>query len=572
MLARMAGQSEVVFYDDLERGDPLDFRRVGKLAGRDLADVLGYLSAHRGLDEGPGLGVRPAVIDGLEVTAQASPNMTVAISVGFGLAPASGTTGVVGSPPATTVDSNVRLVNKRNVTPAQAISTAPGSGIRYDLIEIGPAVTSPDTVEVDETRSVDLFDTTLKRFLPSGTPRIKMRHGEGEIFCTPGASGTSPAPTPTAGRIPIAVVRVKAGATSITQADILDVRQYLAELARGAEHSSTLRTEELTIDFPADASAARKAVINLEGVVRGIKCAFRTDAAMDFADGTLFRGSFLDPNFSDFGTFTGWTYLYVIAADDRGFRYSRAHVPGTELDVAGADWSHAGALVISKIAPSLANGSLAPSAAIKTPILIGNSTCTPGTGKAVCVGVVWWQSGTIQHGIRMVGGRARFGINDSFLPALFVGTWSIVAAGAAATTQTTTLAADFDTANNPKGPLAVDVWLNYGVSQGGTPKTCNMLMRLYQFKTGDAALGALCGVRNHVNPTDAASLHDKIELFEDVPVARVSSLRGTTTDGMKLVCDAIAGTAHTVGLRSPGGFPPVTKLAGYRWPQGAIVA
>jgi len=568
----MAGESQVVFYNDLERGDPTDVQRVGKLASRDLHDILGYLSSHRSVDQTASVGVRGAVVDGLRVTAQSVPNMTVQVEVGMATIPESGTSGVVGSPVATDVDSNVRLVNKRYASAgASSVAvTAAGASMRYDLIEIGPATSSPDAVEKDEERTVDLYNTTLKRFLPSGTPRIKMRHGEGEVFYTAGTPGGS-APTPTAGRMPIAVLRVRVGATSITQQDIFDARIFLAELLDGGGQSdSYIRTGELSVDVPSDATDARVTFANLDVSVRGIRGAFRTATPfqLDITAGSIAYNSFLDPNFSDFASYTGWVYFWLVVTDDNGIRYSRASCT-TEVDVGGSEFAHVGALVVSKIAPVLTNGSLAPAAALKTPNRTGNATCTPGTGRAVCLGAMWWQSSKFQHGMRKLGAHATFSEDDGLLPACFFGAWTHVSAGGAGTTQTSTFQADLTLASNPKGPVSLDVWAQLTMNQP-TPKNCVQRYRAWEFKATDASPSKLLNVLETNGPVESASSFQRHMLWRGLPVSRISTRRDSSTNGVKVQFDSVSGTSHSTEFAS--GTPPTTKLLGYAWPEGPVVA
>lgn len=545
-------------------------RRTRTLGARDLADFAGWLSSHRS-NISTSFAMRPCVVEGLQVKAQGVPNMTVQIETGMGFVSTGGASSPIGAG-ATNEDSNFVMLNKRTATASQVITAADPTNIRYDLIELMPTA-SPATVGVDESQVVDIYDTGTDTYIPTGAPQPVMVHGEPDVVYTAGVAGAANScPSPTAGRLPVGVVRVLAAATTITQQDILDVRVFLGELLDSAGlNPSWIDTEEFSIDLPAGGTNERKAVINLDVQVRGLRGSFRTDALfqLDNTAGTKAYESFLDPTFNDFAVYTGWVYFYMVVADDKGLRYSRARCT-TEVDVAGGDFSHAGALTISKVAPSLAGGSLAPSGAFRTPTRCGNSPVGGALSKAVCVGVMWWQSTRLQHGIRMVNGQASFVEDDNLLPACFFGAWTHVAAGAASAYQISSFQADLTLASNPKGPLTFDI---YSILAIATPAiSTQQRLRVYEKKATDASESKLIGLFEQGSFTGGLSTQARAYIFKDVPVSRISTERGTVTNGVmiRLESGGPLGTAHSSELSA--GAPPTTKLVGYRWPQGPVVA
>ena len=114
----MSGQSRPRILH-LERIGDVFLNRLAALGARDLHDLLGYLSNARNLAQAPGVGVRGAIVDGLNVVAQAVPDMTVQVGVGLAVLPAPGTTGVVPCPAVRLFASNTRCPERS----ASAIST-----------------------------------------------------------------------------------------------------------------------------------------------------------------------------------------------------------------------------------------------------------------------------------------------------------------------------------------------------------------------------------------------------------------------------------------------------------------
>lgn len=559
----MAGESKPVIGTDLESISPAFLNRLATLRGRDIADVIGLLSSKRSVDHTLGQQPRACVIDGFDVSAQIVPGMTLQVGLGVGYVPASGTTGVVGSPQ-TLEDSNVVMLNKRTLSAAVAIGAADPSLDRWDLIEV-KATATPATVGVDDSETVMLWSDAINDFVASSTPRAVMTHGEPDVIVTPGTPGANLVPATTAGRIPIAVVRVPAAATAITQGLILDVRQYLSDLAQAqADAPSWLDVEEFIIDT---AASTPLIAIRANGRIKGVPFAIRTDAPLAYNASLM-----LDPNSSLAGV-TGWIYVYAVAQDDKGYRYSRSRVTNAvdSLVSAGGDFSHCGLFVISTTAPSLTNGSLAPSSSIKTPLAYGSSVAgLSGTGRVMCIGCFYMNSGSFVGGLRMVRGKAEIQAYAT-APALALSTGA-TPTWVTETAQVSALYADFAATGNPQGPVAYDVSAIFPCDNANDASAARLIQAFAKNAASTTTTTLLAATTDRVAAAGMSYTNGHL-VVRDVPVARFPENRGTTRDGFYLksivtAAGAISGTGH--GFTNPATSAPTFLLVGYRWPQGAV--
>ena len=564
----MSGQTRPKILS-LERIGDVFLNRLAALLPRDLHDLLGYLSSHRGLDQLPGLSVRGAVVDGLNVVAQAVPDMTVQIGVGMALAPTPGTTGVVPSPQ-TAPDSNYALLQKRLITVSQPIDPPPIGAFRWDLIELGP-----DAAEyVDDSMVVDLYDIPGKKFVPTAVPQPVMTHGEGKVFYTAGApGGTIPAPTP--GRVPLAAIIVYAGmAGGVTQERIFDARVLLSELVeRGrADHASELDVTELAVDTSSDGTPAgvQKFSCQARATVRGVACGFATATPLDLNLGRdLF--DFLDRNTrTRILTASGpdWLYCYLVATDDQGFRLSRTNTTALGGVPSGNRFSHAGSLLWSHVPPSLADGgSLAPSAPLALPESHGNGMVTPGLGRAVCIGTTFYGAATF----RFVSGLRSFSGAGSFV----VLTGMPLAIAPVITGEVVTSGVGFSSVrapwpdSAPIGPLEYDVRFEF-LAMNAVAAGADRNVFVFDHQPGIPYVDELRAI---VNTTISSILTwSKIPIVvRGLKVGRVPAERAKKT-GFYALFQVFYGTATGGSPANPTPAAHTAALLGYRWPNGPVIA
>jgi len=549
----------------LERVSDTFLNRLATLPARDVHDLFGYLSA-RVLDElnpATSLTMRPVVVDGL--AAYASGGMTVTVPVGMAFAPAAGAALPPIAPVATTEESAAQLVNKRS---ASVVTIGASGGVaRFDLIEIEPAEAS------DISQVSDFWDVILKKFTPGGSSLPVVYHGEGTVYVVPGTPGSNGTPTPTSGRVPIAVVRVMPGAVAITAADVFDVRPLLTDL-RGPRAASPneLSTEEFTVDHATAAGDAQVMGLRVEARVGGVPGGVFTRVPVG-TYGNSGNYVHFDPTVhAGLATYTGWVYAYLVVTDDRGLRYSRSRVSNSvaPLEVPGVgDYDHRGVLVWTTTPPDLTNGSLAPGGTLTLPNMLGATTCSAGNAnaRAVCIGAAYWLGNHFHCGLRMAGGKAELVdlTAGGFQVAVGAYTWATEAL------RVSTLYADFDASGqlNPKGALALDFGLTFGVqnsADAGYRRTVTVEAKDRATSTGKETREIVEGVVGAGGASGGCSV-----LLRDFPVARKPTTRGTAPDGFKVTTNAagsVSSTGH--GIVDPASTAPVLLALGYRWPQGAI--
>ncbi len=564
----MAGQSRPQILN-LERIGDVFLNRIAALIPRDLHDLLGYLSSHRGLEQLPGVGVRAVVVDGLNVLAQTVPDMTVQVQLGMALVPTPGTSGVVGSPQ-TNPDSNFQILSKRLVTVAVPIAPAPPLGFRWDLIELGPDVSD----FVDDSQIVDLYDVPGKKFVPTPTAQPVMKHGEGRVFITAGAAGAT-LPPPTPGRVPIAAILVFAGMTTITQDRIHDLRIFLSEFAsRGrGDADSFIDVAELAIDRPHPATPAgvQKFSLQAEAVVRGVPCAFSTVAPLDFALARDFL-DFLDRSarakiFAASGA--SWLYCYMVATDDQGYRLSRSNVTSLGGIPTTGRFSHAGMLVWSDVPPSLADGgSLAPKTQLALPEALGNGLVTPGVGRAVCIGCAFYGplSFRFPFGVRSYRGEANI-VQPGGIPLILghaVG-GEVMSGGVGFSSVRAGWPAEM-----PQGPLSYDLQIQLtALNVIGSGRQRNFFV--FEYQPGATAGDELRAIHETVVPIGIA--FSQIQMHaRGLAAGRVPAERGATRTGFIVFCQTVYGTATGGAGLSTTPTDHAFGLIGYRWPNGAVRA
>lgn len=563
----------------LERVRSAFLLQLTQLPSRDLHDVLAYLASPKAVDQANGIGMRGVVLDGLHVTAQVVPGMSVQVARGMGAVPVAGASTPVGTPQETSDTSQMQLVNKRIITSSQAISAA-GAGTRYDLIEIEPSVNT------DVSQVVDFWDAGTKRFVPTGSPQAIVQHGEGTICYTAGSLGGT-IPAPTAGRIPLAAVRVVTGQTSVTQADIFDLRPLLTDVLAGrGEHPTTIDVGEIVIDTPPTGvivTTPQLSSFHVDAVVGGRRASIATAAPLDLR----YAGNM--PVFFDRATYANivggsapsWLYVYMVAEDDQGYRMSRSAV----ADALGATtFSHAGWLLLSHVPPSLSNGSLAPSAPLSMPALLGNGACTPGYGKAVCVACAWFGGGTntfFASGLRMAHGKGEFMYARPTLDGV---SWNMVTNEPSAATTTSACRGDFGSNTGPAGALALDLLMLITTYGGSTePGPYRWELSAYEARAGVKQPVPLFHMETVKGSSMLGSTIETDILLRDFPVARIPDLRGINFGGIQLEITAHYGSSsrgegffYTVTqFEAPtagSGAHPEANILGYRWPTGPVVA
>lgn len=550
----------------LERVGVTYLSRLVDLPARDLADALGYLAGRRGVDQANAFGIRSVVADGLIAGAEAVPAMSVRVEVGLGFAIESGAASLVKSPAATSVDSAAVMVNKRTAS-SHAIAAAPGSGIRYDLVEIGPSTS------VDQSAIVDYWSAALKKFVPGGSADTVLEHGEGTIYVTTGTADAG-LPAPTAGRIPLAAVRVATGATTVTAADVFDLRFLLADATKVARSTSSAAILGASIDWDTpDSGTVQKFAASVEGIAGAIPGAFRTEVAV-----SNFWTTDLGEEMTDRATLAligvtspTWLYAYLVTADDQGYRMSRSGVV-TATGGATGEISHAGLLVWSHIAPDLVDGSMRPSAALLLPAKAGRGTVTPGTGAAVCVGAAYLGGGVsvrIKYGLRLHNGKASFPYKEGgvFGPPADLGAFTYYAASTGTTSYSSWTADWASTAL--EGALDADLYLSIHAlnTGGGALRT----FFVHEFLSTDTNLGRATCVHQTIVPTlDASSGYFEI-VARNHGLGRFAPDRGTTRTGLHVLAAVRQGSSHSQGaLSDPGTAAPTVRLLGYTWPVGPL--
>jgi hypothetical protein len=461
------------------------------------------------------------------------------------------------------------MVNKRSTSNAAIGANASGS-TRWDLVEGDP------TSVVDSSVIVDTWNGTLKKFVPSGSAQSVMEHGEGTVYVKAGTPGAG-LPAPTAGRLPIAAVRVVNGAASITAADVFDVRLLLSDaLARSAPTTSI---DGVSIDWDTpDASPTtgpQKYAANVRGVAGGVPGAFRTTVPIsDFWTTDLGSESVDRATLALIGvTSPTWLYCYLVTKDDQGFRMSRSGVATATAGKTGTI-DHAGLLVWSHIAPSLANGKMEPSAALSLPETVGKGNVTPGTGAAVCVGAAYLGGGTsarIQFGLRLRNGKGHFPYKQGnvYGPPVDLGAFTYFAP-TTGTTSVSSWTAEFG-ANLVAGPYNLDLYLNVHALDTGGGATRTFYVHEYDPGVPDTVLGRnTCTHQTTVPTLDASSGYFEIVAREH-GIARFSPERGTNKTGLHVQASVRQGTSHSQGnLSDPASAAPTVKMLGYSWPMGPL--
>jgi hypothetical protein len=584
----MAGQTQPIAIS-LESIKQKYARRLGALAARDLHEMLGLLSSVRHMEKMIGRTVRSFVVDGFDVTPLGSPGMNVTIGTGIGFALASGASDYLNTSSLIVEDATGTMINKRTISsPSAAIANNPSGGIRYDLIELAPTA-SPATVGVDEQSTADLYVAATNTFQPnpSGlTPT--MTHGEPDIIVTTGAAN-GPPPAATAGRLPIAVIRVLPSATQINAQDIYDIRTFLADYAGQGPSAPKTRidTSEITLDVAAGTTTATAQNFSLwsTGICGGIPFGIEMPQTLDLQYGTTPWGQFMDSTTQariTALTTTPWLYIYMVSADDLGYRYSRSSITDVSF---GAAFSHCGAICISHIPPSLTNGSLAPSAALHLSGGMGQGTVTPGfAGRAVCVGVIPFDSTNkkFSASLRASKGAARLYVDagNTIYPATTLqiaqgsttlGTEATSSNVAYRTAQADITAPGTGAGANPYGPVALDLVVIVSFSAcptGGYQRVLNV-------RSGTAAEAAASKApADHAFGTIGITTTGNDSHVLDVrgfPTARTPAVRGTTPTGLNVLSSVMfpTGSATT-------GYNPFTQLAatitGYTWPHGPVNA
>lgn len=402
----MSGESTVDWYT-LERLDPTDLDRISKLPARDQHDVLGYLGMQRRLGVDPATWeVQPSVIGGFNVLASGGMDLSVSPGMAIVRDQFVSTPGIVRTPQSS-VSSGVKLVNKRSAS-QHTLTAAHATLRRWDLIEVRPA-SSPDTTDVDELRTLDIWDSAQKRFLPTGSPQIKMRHGEGDVVITTGTAGGT-IPTPTAGRIPIAVVRIDGGATSPSV--IFDARILLDE--RGESINTAIRSNNWDV-YGYDGNAAQHAMnAHIEAVAGGLPVAWRNSGgAVNPCPDNDNSGALWDPvtitNIRGGGG-PNHVFLYAVSRNALGLRLSKR---GYTMPASYGTFDMRGWLVWSHVAPDVVT--MAPSDNINLPYELGGSYASTD---AVCLGTVPFGAGigptAALHATQMSDGRAQFVSSDGY--------------------------------------------------------------------------------------------------------------------------------------------------------------
>lgn len=569
----MSGHTKPII-QSLERIGSVFLNRIPDAAARDLADLVGYLSSTRAPDSALGVGVRGVVLDGLHVAAQVVPDMSVAIAVGMAFAPAAGTTGVVGTPQ-TNLDSNFVMLAKRTATAAQAIASSAGlvTG-RTDLVELVPGLTP------DEQKIVDLWDATTKKFLPSGAAVTTLQHGEGTIVVTTGADGYV-TPAPTAGRIPIAAVIVPPGTLAIPQEAVFDLRITLDDVrAAKGEALTSIDSSQVDLDvaLPLSTTTAQNVTMAVQARVRGLRAGAMTAGALDSRPAAVSYANALTLDRNTWANIVGgsgpaYLYLYAVASDDQGYRFS--HGPYGAAMTGAVGYSHTGWLIWSHVPPSLTNGSLAPSATLHLPQGVGNGTVTPGgaSARAVCVGAAKFNAANkcFDKGLRLRNGAGEWQSNVA--PLITTAAAPTYLAEGTATTTTSGFGGDWNPADLPVGPLSIDIGILVAVPNPTAPGA-ERFFDLFEKKDGSANYGKVIAHAGGVVPS-LPSASEFVMFGRGLPVGQFANTRGTTKTGFFLLCTCRYGSALTgSGINDPSilAYTPTINLTGYQWPHGAVAA
>ena len=573
----MSGHSKVVS-QDLMRIHLSHLDRLANLPARDRHDDLAWNSGKRGINQSAGDNVLEGVVDGFHVTAQTVPNMSVQVGMGVAYAPSVGITNPVPSPQ-TLVDSAYKQLCKRAATASLAVAAAHATLNRIDLVEIAVAASSATETDVSET--IGIYNPATKVF-DALASQVTMKHGEPDVFITTGTPSATPsAPALTAGRIPIAIIRVYAAVTTIRQQDIFDVRRMTSEREAmdNGDPLNELRTAELHLDVPYGATNASvlRFTANVWARVKGRQGGFVTDAPLDMCVGAYWA-ALVDWNYFSAVTTEKWWYLYLVIEDDQGLRRHRGNVNAANESVgsgASGTFSHSGVLVFSEVAPVMTNGSLAPTSTLAISPAMGGGTCNPaGTGKAVCIGA-FRRSASAQrflYGTTMIGGKAKFGIDaSSGEHPNFATTNTYTSSTSSSSIETSAIKAMFDTAGadaGPSGPLSYDLTIRLQ-TQGSSSTKAGAQKKFRCFETDGTNYTRLIRTYETVNGTPALAAYMHEMVLENVGINEVPANRATR-QGIKILCEVYPNDASVAsGLNNPSVYW-FARIQGYTWPQGVV--
>lgn len=575
-MATLAGESTPII-QDLERARAKDAARFRSLAARDMQDVLAYLSAVRRVDVSrtAPVAMRGAVIDGLSVSPQATPAMSVQVNTGMAMVPNGGATSPIGSPQ-TSEASKYVMMNFRTALAALAINTQASGSYRFDLIEIAPLD------QVDDSEVIEIYDEPSDSFIPTGTAQTTMQHGDAQVFLTQGTVDTG-IPTPTAGRIPIAAIRVANGATSIKSDDVIDLRVMLSELAAvgpGAPKAEQY-TSQLSVDVPTSGlsiTSPQPMAVHTCGQVYGVPFAVHSDVELETrraVGGPLYFDK-ATLALIDGGTNPQWLYCYVVTTTSQGLRLSHGIYAGdTFAGLTG--YSHTGVLIWSHIAPKLTDGSLAPSGNVTLPDVFGGGIAGPGVGSALCIGVGNYTTLSRWSGaFRLSGGKGEFSKSTGYALVVVGGNpagLTFTAEGTGTVTNSI-VRGFFDTAanGNPCGATHWDVYATF-MAHNATESGARRILEVFSMQD-DGTPDKILGVMDQVVYEAAAGDQRINVLCPDLPVARDPSKRGTP-GGFYARADVFYSTSTTgSGLKDPtlSLAAPALNVVGYRWAVGPCMA
>jgi len=202
-----------VNFNTLEQAVSSDMNRVGALAGFNLQELVRDLG--NGIDGG--LTPPTAVARGLKATPGAG--MSLDISTGTAYLYSTATDG----------DSSPYRISKLTTTTSLEIAAADGTHSRIDLVSFHDAVESTDSTTRNE---LTLPDRTVSAVAVDKTKRPSM-----VLTVTTGTPGATPAfPSVPAGDKALWYVRVPAGATTLDEADLMDMRTPLAPASVARSH------------------------------------------------------------------------------------------------------------------------------------------------------------------------------------------------------------------------------------------------------------------------------------------------------------------------------------------------
>jgi hypothetical protein len=584
----MSGQSQEAF-QNLQRVTPANMANFYKLTARDLHDVLAYLSGQRHLHRGTPFGDNPMVLDGCAVAAQGVPNMTVAVGKGIAFVQVSGSSDPVGSPAATSNDSQFRILNKRTATTATAAFTAPAVSTRYDLIELAigssPYQDPFNAAEIDVSASVDIFDIPLQQFLPSAVVTTQA-HGEPLIVITTGAEGGT-IPNKTAGRIPIAAIRLQTTTTSITQDDIFDLRMFAADFDSSSPgDASYIDVGSLDCTLPDGAltdASPQEFFCQAEARLRGVRTSFSTIDPMEikYDASTATQQTLYDPTTIALiagGSAPPWLYVWLVAQDDKLYRRSRANVTA-DLTTPSL-FSHCGLLVFSHVAPSMVSGILTPASALNLPPLAGAGTCTGGIGKAVCIGALPYggffavPAKRVIYGVRGSGGKARICRLESTSPFMPVvpttpgGTSGITVEVGTGFQLVSSLRYQWVvTSKFLVGARYFDMRIDADFETGTNTQR---LTEVFANANTDVNFGEPVLSINEVAPALSVVGDHRKFLMCSLPAAREPNNQATPNTGVAMFVTANYALISDSGSGLSASTAPSFNLLGWKWPNGRV--